>query len=305
MIDPDAIYEQLTISLERLLVSKIPPDAAPHHQHYQEQWNAAVAHARSMLGARGESLASDLFELRLRVAMHLSPIDAIGYDATNPTPRHTLITDYLRAEFGRSDEGVPRLARDIASVLDRWDASRKRTSETADVLLRRQAGRCAHCGFVFDSWRSSRTDDVMKPYHESPEEFTSPEVDHIEAISGFGTNETRNLQVLCRLCNAGKGDGLGLDVRREAKRAADRIAEIPVADRVRMFYYVLERAERRCAKTGRDSTQCELTMRLVRPRGGFLRTNLQPEALDVAESTDLVKHTRLLHHPETRSSDGA
>ena len=234
----------------------------------------AIQHALELLGARGESLSAGLYELRLRVALHFAPIDAISYDRKNPRPRHRIIRDHLQGDFQRTGPIVEQLARDTAKVLDEWDATRVRVAANAEELLRRQCGRCAHCGVVlWPTPRPHRESDPFKPYVLAADELLSPEVDHIEPISGFGTNRSENLQVLCRLCNQGKGDGLGLSVRAEAQYAATSIEDIPGPHRMRMFYYVLDRYGRNPV-SGRTARDCELTIRPIRVRGGYVRSNL-------------------------------
>ncbi len=241
----------------------------------------AVQHALHLLESDREHLSNVLYELRLRVALHFSPVSAIEYDRRNPRPRYRLILEYLRVEFDRSGPIIEQLARDVARVLDEWDANRLRTTGHLEKLLMEQGGRCAHCGVVL--WPIPNTSvqtDEYKPYHLSPEELLQPEVDHIEPISGFGTNRTENLQGLCRLCNQGKGDGLGIHFRSEVRYAATRIDQIPLQHRLRMFYHVLERNRSMSQKSTGATNEVELTMRPIRSSGGFIRSNLMAVAVD-------------------------
>ena len=236
----------------------------------------ALARAIKLLEARQEQFDAQRFELRLRLAMHLSPANAIEYVPTNPTPRHQLISDHLRTEFGKQGDLVAQLARDVAKLLTSWDEVRHPASAHLNSLLERQRYRCAHCHVLLRSGttpESVHRRDSYKPYFESEAELLSPEVDHIEAISSLGTNDVTNLQVLCRLCNGGKGDGLGLDVREELKNAGKPILELSVGYRSRMLYYTLLRSGQRCSACNSDER--ELTIRPIRENGGFIRTNIR------------------------------
>jgi 5-methylcytosine-specific restriction endonuclease McrA len=164
----------------------------------------------------------------------------------------------------------------VLEVLDDWDARRERVSGHVEELLRRQRGRCAHCGVIIHpSPKPVDPADPLKPYGESPEELLAPEVDHIEPISGFGTNELKNLQVLCALCNRGKGDGLGVSLRDEARYAAVPVREVPLSHRIRMLYYVLARDR----ATIPHPLSAEYSVQFVRGDGGYLRSNLPTRIL--------------------------
>jgi 5-methylcytosine-specific restriction endonuclease McrA len=239
----------------------------------------AVSHVLEALSAKSEHVTSTLHELRLRIALHLSPLQAIRYDRLNPRPRHILVRQFLKEEFGRSGPIVEQLARDVARVLDDWEVSRDRVTGHLEGLLRVQKGRCKHCGAVL--WPRPATtveNDPYKPYFVAPDELLSAEVDHIDPVSGFGTNREENLQALCRLCNMGKGDGLGLNLRDEVRYAAEPVESIPFPYRARMFYYVVERCRRKCAHSGRPAEEVELTIRPIRLLGGYVRSNLHAVA---------------------------
>ncbi|WP_371683447.1 hypothetical protein [Solirubrobacter soli] len=83
----------------------------------------------------------------------------------------------------------------------------------------------------------------------------------------------RNLQLLCRLCNAGKGDGLGMEVRHEAAFAGYSVERIPTAHLARLVYYVIDRDNRHCTQCDRDDL--ELTIRPIVDTGGVVRSNLR------------------------------
>jgi HNH endonuclease len=241
----------------------------------------ALDRATELLEAKGEYLDSTIFQLRLRLAMHLAPANAIAYSGANPTPRFQLIYDYLQEAFGRKGESVLRLARDIAKVLTSWDEQRDPLAGVMSVLLEKQGNRCANCRVAFGQpskvWTVLHRDEY-KPFFLSPEELLSPEVDHIDAVSCLGTNDLTNLQVLCRLCNAGKGDGLGMDVTSELRCAGSKIDSIDRIHRCRMLFYVVSRSGSQCRHCGCRNT--ELTIRPLRASGGFIRSNMVPICVD-------------------------
>lgn len=173
------LAHELDVLLERLLLSDFQPFGQEEIQ--SDVWDSAIRHVAKLLRAKEELLASDLYQLRLRLAMHFAPASAIAYDPSNPQPRHLLIRAFLKEAFRREGASVELLARDIAAVLDRWDTSRRRVTDLVDTLRARQTNRCAHCGYQFDSYfLAARPEDHFKPYHDSPDELTSPEVDHID-----------------------------------------------------------------------------------------------------------------------------
>ena len=215
------------------------------------------------------------FELRLRLAMHLAPRSAIGYERRNSVPRWRLVRDHLVAVFERAPDETEGLAREIAVVLDSWEAQRTDVGHRRDYLIRRDGSRCGTCrvNFIGGPPYTLTSRDEYKPYFTSPDELLSIEVDHVEAISALGTNDLENLQLLCRLCNAGKADGLGVETRVEARHAGQPVGEVPVAHRARMLYYVIERDRRSCSLCGRKND--ELTVRPLTADGGYLRSNLR------------------------------
>ena len=121
--------------------------------------------------------------------------------------------------FASDRSTAEQLGRAVATVLDNWDRDRESVTGHRNFLMRRDGPSCRNCHLRFDTSGSSLTltqCDDYKPYHLAPGELMAPEADHEEAVSAIGTNDLSNLQLLCRLCNGGKGDGLGLSVRAEA-----------------------------------------------------------------------------------------
>jgi hypothetical protein len=267
------IFASLDALLDLLVVSaKYGTEGDARATLYRE---FAFDRASALLRADEDERMRRTFELRLRLAMHLAPQAAIAYQRSNPKPRWRLIREHLVNTFSRDANETERIARDIALVLDNWEAERTDVGHHRDYLMRRDGSRCSvcHVEFLGGTPKSLVASDDYKPYYTSPDELMTPEVDHIDAISALGTNILDNLQLLCRLCNRGKADGLGIDTRSEAQYAGTKIVEVPVAHRARMLYYVIERDGRRCSQC--EASNEELTIRPLVKTGGYVRSNLQ------------------------------
>lgn len=243
--------------------------------------------AVDFIGRGHESSKQRRFDAKLFLAAHLSPREALSYDQTNPTPRHELIKSYLTENFGFEKERVDQLSRSIHKLLDAWESERTGVTYYRDRLLESQDNTCASCRIEFGATpKTASNQDPYKPYKDRLEELTSPEVDHVDSVSTFGTNNYENLQVLCRFCNFGKGDGLGVDSSKEIQYAGKQIKEIPWSHKSHIFYYVLERDGFRCAECSAVDT--ELTIRPIRNDGGYLRSNLATLCANCAFESDSV-----------------
>lgn len=274
-----AVEELLEGLLDQLVLRK--PDS-PMSRSEAFLVEMAFKRAQMLIRFDEDVQPQALFEVRLRLALHLAPRSAIRYDATNPKPRWKLIQDYLVYSLDRDKDASEPLARAIAALLDHWQRERQQVTSHRHFLLRRDGPNCSHCHVRFDD-TNSRTvldRDPFKPYFTSPEELLSPEVDHIESVSTTGTNQTANLQLLCRLCNAGKGDGLGIDLRQEALNAALPLVEVPAFHFMRLVYYVIARDGRCCTQCESDET--ELTMRPFLTDGPLVRSNLRSVCVECA-----------------------
>jgi 5-methylcytosine-specific restriction endonuclease McrA len=265
--------------LEALLDRLALGDGA--ESEWVEEYRYALTRAAAAVDIQRDDETRVRLEVRLRLAMHLCPASALQYDAGNRVPRWRLIADFLRVEHGRTGPTVDAVARSLARLLNGWDAERQSVGAWRDELLHEQGGRCAHCRFRFvDSESALLREDPFKPYSRNAEVFPFPEVDHIEAVSALGRNERRNLQVLCGLCNRGKGTGLGLDPGYEMRYSGQMPTRIPVAHVAAVFFYSLARSPRRCTTCGTDDA--ELTIRPRRASGAFARSNLEPACLGCA-----------------------
>ena len=277
---------EIELLFQRLLLGE-PPSAFGRADTDLEH---AFARARRILKSDVEEADLLHFELRLRLALHLAPVDAIKYNPRRAESRSQLISDFLQARHGRTPTEAGLLAVDVARVLWSWDEKRSTVTGYLHELLAAQGSRCANCKVEVSvnpdiqvARRPPKTlvsQDAFKPYYLSPVELLSPEVDHIEPVSRLGLNSKENLQVLCRLCNFGKGDRLGVNTRAEATASGDRVDQIPRMLRASMIYYVITRDGRKCSLCGSDSA--ELTVRKVYPEGGFLRSNLYAVCVECA-----------------------
>lgn len=261
---------------QRLLLTSPSPEASRSVDNDMED---AYRRVVRVLKADGETYDHH-FELKLRLALHLAPASAISFNPSSTSSRNRLVRRFLEDNFGPSAE-ADSMSRAVAGVLNSWDSQRQAVHDSAGQLLKRQNGRCAHCHVQVTSSPgvlpnttpvTVERKDEYKPLFESPEELLQAEVDHIEPVSRLGGNHFTNLQILCRYCNRGKGDRLGLDTRSEAKHAGAQVQDIPRAHKARVLYYVVARQERKCQQCG--DAKFELSIRKTNQNGGFLRSNI-------------------------------
>jgi len=226
-------------------------------------------------------------EMRLRIALHFSCSAAINFDnaSTNST-RWGLIKDHLVGNLAFSnDHDAERIARLVARVLDDWDISRIRGLQTSkNRLLKKQNYLCACCHLNFsDPTRLQKEEDLalcnkadqFKPYFDDDgvSSAMAPHVDHKTVVSKDGTNQSDNLQVLCALCNFGKGANSGIRPSKELDYCCLPVNEIPRSHRMALLFYRLMMDENSCTKCGSKTN--ELTVRKVHEEGLVALTNLR------------------------------
>lgn len=213
--------------------------------------------------------------LRLKLALHLAPPSAISYSPTNPIPRWRLIQEHLERHLGRVGFDVEFLAKEVAATLKSWQEDRQSVGQYKTALLRRDGDLCQSCYIEFGSSAATSlaTNDPYKPYlgKDPSAPMNRATVDHIVPVSGFGSNDFDNLQLLCELCNQGKGSLDPPLLKHEFMYAAKPISEIPWWHRAKLLYFTLEAREFRCSVCDERS---ELTIRKVIEGGAIVSTNL-------------------------------
>ena len=220
-------------------------------------------------------------EMRLRLALHFCPSDAIEWNPTRSESRVDVIANHLKESFQIFEMDADSIARDIASILSSWETRRRSLASKADRILERQNFRCACCHVPITEERiaeeeskSSDERDHFKPYFDEPgvRTWLSAEVDHVVPVSAHGTNHQDNLQVLCKLCNSGKANDVGVTVFQELKYASKSIEQVLTQHRRRLLYFRVKMDSGTCSLC--QSSEHELTVRKVRSRGGLLLSNL-------------------------------
>jgi hypothetical protein len=272
-VEAGAMIDTLDVALYAFSLTPPKADEPNSADLYRELMFARTSREGLRRSADRESIYA---AQRLRIALQLAPVEAIAYTNSNPVARWKLIQKHLAARYdGTAAELVTQLARRIAVTLADWQEPRGSTLTYRHSVWIKADGKCCSCHYDFEAKSSPALSslDPFKPYYSSPEELTADEIDHIVAISGVGTNDVDNLQLLCRWCNFGKGDGLGVDIRKEAEYAARSLELIPRGHTAAMFYMTLADGEFKCENC---RAEAELTIRFRDRRHGFLLSNLFP-----------------------------
>lgn len=259
--------------------------------NYKNELEYSLDHVHGILNSKSEYHEQYKYELRLRLAMHFSPIDAIKYDSFNENTRKELISNHLQKYFNKNIDNADQLAETIVNILEKWEETRESVTKYRDELLIKQNYKCNHCNVLFkkdpetNSYKVSSQfkGDKYKPYSYQKKETTdgyidylTPEVDHIKPVSALGDNNLENLQVLCKLCNRAKSDILNVKTLDEIKFAAikiDDILENKPTHIHKMLYFTIHKAKKKCEQCNGEHK--ELTMRKIIQEGSFIRSNLQ------------------------------
>jgi hypothetical protein len=234
-------------------------------------------------------------EMRLRIALHFSCPEAVNFNngATSLT-RWGLIKKHIHKNFAFSPEESEKIARLCAKVLDDWDTTRKSSLQTRrNKLLQRQNFRCACCNLNFnDKERVAKEEelslienaDPFKPYFDGDGVTLAmaPQVDHKTVVSKDGTNQTDNLQVLCGLCNQGKGANSGIRPSKELMHSHLSVVDIPRGHKMSLIYYRLMMDQSKCSSCSSDVN--ELTVRKICEDGLISLTNLKTICYDCLNS---------------------
>jgi hypothetical protein len=233
----------------------------------QDQLVSAVDELRQHEPYRHLLLPQDAFALRAELVLSLLPKCCFHRDFALKK-QHARA--FLQDEFGLGAKHATALANRLLFVLTRLDVDRVHLYSLRRELLDRQAGRCAHCNqllYCSQEQLLRLTADPFKPYDRFPD-LLEPEVDHIDPVSLFGGNDTENLQVLCKHCNRGKGNGLGVSPLVARRYAGADISQTGDRDLITylgsLVYYGLLHGGRRCSCC--SSATNALTVR-IRGRG--------------------------------------
>ena len=229
-------------------------------------------------------------EIKLKVALHLSPPSAIDYESGKKKKRWQLIKEYVTnyLEFDENSETTDNICKQASKILQKWNTKRrpgKTTFESQrDNLLRKCGNKCSNCNVSFSPQRlqkeitkyeNGKLDEYKSFYNEKqkdPTYYLHPEIDHINPISSYGDERTENKTILCKLCNQGKTDGSQLSIRKEFDLANKSIQDVNVHDRHRLFYLCTYIHNKKCTICG---TSNEITIRKIIETGPLVLTNLK------------------------------
>lgn len=269
-------------------VANAPPVLGDEHRlDHRQVSRFAISSFADALKLSSQFDRSVEADLKLRLALHLCPADAVNWDSTSSQSRVEVIAGYIQRNFGFQKEAATDLARAVAATLRAWETRRATLASRAESILRRQHGKCSTCHVKIDDNRILEEEkktaaqmDPYKPYSLSPgvRSWLVAEVDHKDPVSVFGTNDWSNLQVLCRLCNAGKGDGTSLSTKHEFDNCHKEISAVKDAHRRRLMYCRIEMDNFKCTTCG--STSNELTVRKRFNDGSLVLSNLMAICYD-------------------------
>ncbi len=182
-----------------------------------------------------------------------------------PTPERLRHAQQLYAQFAVDRTSIPMSVSDLAA----------------------QNFRCWHCGLAFcDEDLASRgfespyklrgqpKTDPLKPHWHS-DKSRVPRMDHDWPVTLYGSNDSKNIRVICDACNVGKANFIALE-QTPSFSGLPRRGQLnglqPLHHEV--FYAQIRRAPI-CARTGLTARQTELTVELIDPTSPAVLDNLQ------------------------------
>ena len=184
-------------------------------------------------------------------------------------PLRPVIEDHLaKISVDSTPTRLRELSRLVSNFVD------KRVGGLLTESFCRDAGfRCAICGYAFVAddmveygyvspyMPPNREPDPFKPNSQSKSKRV-PRVDHVWPVSLYGSNASKNLQLLCSSCNSGKKDFM---TNAHADPFVGQLQRISLRKNEvteEVFYSVVSR-DRFCSRCGKGPSEVELT---VRPR---------------------------------------
>ncbi len=293
--------EKIHSFAERLLLGE---NSKLTKESYVEELDYALNHAHNILNSKDEYHEHNKFELRLRLAIHFSPLDAINFEPSSDFKREELVSFHLQKHFNKNKENANKLAEAIVNILYIWENKRVGVGIYRKKLLAKQGYKCSHCKvkFILDG-RVYKVDTIFKNDNYKPYtyprkkitdgyiEYLTTEVDHIKPISALGDNNLDNLQVLCKLCNQAKSNILSVKTLNEIKYAAYDIEELIKEKPThihKMLYFTIHKANRECELCEIKNDEDELTIRKIIKTGSFTRSNLQALCLKCSTKIDKI-----------------
>jgi hypothetical protein len=240
--------------------------------------------AASFLKLDVKQLESAMLRILLERARPLSLSTALW---SRPVTSSSNIESEIRNHFERLGlEATPERLRRAQQLYAQFAVERVSIPmKAADLAL--QNFRCWHCGLAFcDEDLASRgfvspyklrgkpKADPLKPqWHD--EKLRVPRMDHDWPVKLYGSNESKNLRVLCHGCNEGKANLVALVQARAFAGLPYRgqlNGEQPLPPE--LFYAQIRRAPA-CTRTGLTARQTELTVELLDPNSPAVLDNLR------------------------------
>ena len=226
--------------------------------------------------------------IRLHLALSLAPRAAVNHSISDRLSRVSKIRAHLLSNYGLEGATLDVVSRVVNEALAAWATKRVDVSSYLLTLAERDGWVCKVCRAdlkVPGHNPSVLQRDVFKPSALVHEQFFSPEVDHIDPVSRFGSNALENLEILCWNCNRAKED-LSLPLPKHEflygpilpMGTIEEYEDMPQVVRTylrKVAFFVMQRGGRRCARDGCSGT-AELTVRLLDEEGLLIMSNCEP-----------------------------